>query len=127
MKLLVLDDNPWSLGVSDWRECVPGLTVDVLTHPEQIEKLTIEDLAGYGALLLDHRMPYKTGAEVATELRARSSAIPVFKIGSFNESGYPEGCMYLGKMLSIPKIRGLVKYLGGELTQEKFQEVLHGY
>ena len=122
--VIVIDDMPGFIPIEDWRDAIEA-DFEVITDPRQA--LTSPRLKEATCILLDHRMPHMTGAEVAVELRAMGVTVPIYKTGSFNESGYPEDCMHIGKMLSNRVMKAVLKNALGEITREDLLHVIHKY
>lgn len=122
--VIVVDDMPGFIPVEDWREAIEA-DFEVITVPEQA--LVHPKIREATCILLDHRMPGMTGAEVAVELREMGVTTPIYKIGSFNESGYPDDCMHIGKMLSNRIMKAVLQNALGEITREELLHTIHRY
>ncbi|MDX1620179.1 MAG: response regulator [Nitriliruptorales bacterium] len=92
--LLLVDDEPEirmllrsMLGARDWN------VDEASSGPEALEKCG-ED--GYGAIILDQRMPRMTGLEVARELRGRGNETPIVLFSAYLEPDVEAGAQELG-------------------------------
>ncbi len=119
--VLVIDDELDEGTIEDWNYFFPTYRFVLIRQP----KLAIEyDLDNVCCVFLDHRMPLMNGDAVACELRRRKFDGPIFKIGAFNEHGYPEGCIFVGKMLSFVKIAKMLAHAAGEITLADLRTVI---
>jgi len=117
MKALVIDDQPHYLPIGDLREFGPeGVTYTVIDHPDKLEGV---DYSEFDLVILDHRMPVKLGDEVAHDIRNAGHTMPIFRISSFREGDYPEGCYYVErKALGLSRFEYLLMFTRGEIDED---------
>lgn len=120
LRIVVIDDQPRLFYPEDWDTSKADFLIvkDPLALLEQVR-----DLHEVDCFFIDHKMPGTTGDKVSFFLRGIGVKAPVLKIGAFNEPGYPEDCIFIGKMLSIRRVRKIVDFIEkGQIYTEEFLE-----
>lgn len=85
MKILYAEDDAWSRDLTVKMLTSGGITVIPTKDGEDTWKEYVEGDKDYDLLLLDNRMPEKTGLEILKEIRERGDNIPVVILSSLIE------------------------------------------
>lgn len=85
MKILYAEDDAWSRDLTVKMLTSGGITVIPTKDGEDTWKEYVEGDKDYDLLLLDNRMPEKTGLEILKEIRERGDNIPVVILTSLIE------------------------------------------
>jgi CheY-like chemotaxis protein len=116
--ILLVDDIRGFYHPADW--ALPVETT-VLHHPFDVT--LYPHLSRVACFLVDHRMPGMNGDALSHWIRGRSQS-PIFKIGTFDEPGYPKGCIFLGKFLTKRIMHGVWAFVEGKINRDQLQDIL---
>lgn len=86
MKLLLIDDDPLSLGTLQRTLMMLGFTCEAFENPQEALE-AFGDGGNYNAVLTDLKMPEMNGLQVILEMRRRQPDVRIFLITGFDDQG----------------------------------------
>jgi len=101
LRCLVADDEPQIGSLLKEALAQQGYAADVVTDGEAAARKLTEP--GYSLLVSDVMMPLKTGVELARELRARGSVLPIVLMSSFLSDEALTACSKLDHIAFLQK------------------------
>lgn len=124
MNLLLAEDEPNIANVLQRHLQLEGFSVTVARNGIEAERLL--QSGGFSLLLLDWRMPLKSGLQLCTELRAAGNAIPIIMITALADTLNKVDALqagaddYITKPFAIEEVMARINALLRRTTTQRF-------